>query len=124
MHLAHVLSTGRTAVLVALAAGGLLVSASAALAEIRETTISQSTFETRCRQMGGTLDTGGTAQIKICKLPDGQTVACDFSTSPAYCDVSRMSAPITEMLTGGPKGFTQNPGKSTPKADSGPSAMN
>jgi hypothetical protein len=123
MRLAHVLSATRTAMLITLAVGGIAVT-TAARAEIRQTTISQSTFESRCRQMGGTLDTGGTAQIKICKLPGGQTVACDFSTSPAYCDVYRPNASINEMLTGGPKSLTQDTGKSGPKADGGPSTVN
>ena len=81
-----------------MALGGLLLSTAASLAEIRQTTISQSTFESRCRQMGGTLETGGTPQIKICKLPGGQVAACDFSTSPAYCDVRRPTPALRNML--------------------------
>lgn len=115
------LATKPTRVFVPVAALALLfVTTGSALAEIRQTTISQSTFVSRCASMGGTIDTGGTPQIKICKLPSGQTVACDFSTSPAYCDVSRMTSPLEEMLGTPPDRVKNGGGKAGIKGDTAP----
>ncbi|RYE09572.1 MAG: hypothetical protein EOP22_08905 [Hyphomicrobiales bacterium] len=125
MRLADFASSAKATLVLTIAAGGLVFSAGAALAEIRETTISQSTFESRCTSMGGTLDTGGTAQIKICKLPGGAQVACDFSTSPALCDISRMQPSIKDMLGPTPKSMTPTPVKPGVKLDTGsPSSVN
>lgn len=98
MRLAFLCST-RLVLTGLVAAATLAFTAGAALAQYPTTTISQSTFKHRCGQMGGTLDTGGTPKISICKLPSGQTVTCDFSTSPAICIVSRSSPAIEDMLT-------------------------
>jgi hypothetical protein len=102
-----------------LALATLTFTVSSALAEYPTTTISQSTFKSRCRSMGGTLDTGGTSRISICKLPGGQTVTCDFSTSPAICIVSRPQAPIGDLLGSSPSSVTMDPGKPGLKLDLG-----
>lgn len=97
----------KSVALFALAISGLLAASTPARAEIRQTTIDMSTFESRCRQQGGSIDTGGTQYIKICKLPNGQTVACDFITSPAYCDVYRPSSTTIELLGGNAGSMSQ-----------------
>lgn len=125
MRLANFASSAKALLVLTVAAGGLVLSAGAAFAVYPTTTISQSEFKNRCRSMGGTLDTGGTAQISICKLPGGQTVTCDFSTSPSICIVSRMSAPIKDMLGPQADSMTQSPGKGGIKLDQGsPSSVN
>lgn len=112
----------KSAALLALAITGLLAIATPARAESRQTTIDMSTFESRCRQQGGSIDTGGTQYIKICKLPNGQTVACDFITSPAYCDVYRPSSTTLDILGGNAGSMSQGTTKG-PKADPSPSVV-
>ena len=97
----------------------LAAMSGAAFAQYPTTTISQSTFKSRCTSMGGTLDTGGTSKISICKLPGGQTVTCDFSTSPAICVVSKASVPIDDLLGASPSSMTMDPGKPGLKLDLG-----
>lgn len=93
---------------------------SANAADVIQTTLSMGTFMHRCTSMGGTIDTGGTAYIKICRLPNGQSVACDFSTSPAYCDVYRPNQPIRDMLGTPPVSMNPDMGtKAGPKLDVG-----
>ena len=101
----------KSAAILAMAVFSLLAISTPARAEIRETTIDMSTFTSRCRAMGGTVDTGGTAYIKICKLPNGQTVACDFITSPAVCDVYRPSSTTLDLLGANANSMSQDAGK-------------
>lgn len=120
MRLADVASSTKTAAAAALALGGLLLTIGPALAEIRETTISKSEFVNRCQAMGGTVETGGTSNIKVCKLPNGQTVSCDFSTtSPTYCEVFRPSSASDSLLAVTPNSMTQDSGKPGLKLDLG-----
>lgn len=106
-----------------LALAALASTAGSAWAQYPTTTISQSTFKSRCTSMGGTLDTGGTSKISICKLPGGQTVTCDFSTSPAICIVSRPQAPYNDLLGGAPTGFSKDGGKAGVSVEAAPSTM-
>ncbi len=94
-----------------------------AMAKSVFTTISMSTFKSRCSAAGGTITNVSAGGVR-CRLPSGATVTCYDTDGPGLsCDYRTVSDPRIPRMLDQPQSMDPNLGNTTPKSESGASTV-